>query len=175
MKFTDLNLNIIDSTVDVVIGNNIIKVKQYLPIEDTYDLMQCVLQNSKENGIYDPLLLDMYFHLYVVYMYSDIEFTEDEKSNPAELFDILQSNGVIAAVVNAMNEDEWTYINNIMNKYVRHKRAYDQTIASVLHSFIDELPEQATKAADILQKFNPEDFQQVINFAVAANGGRPIN
>jgi hypothetical protein len=62
-----------------------------------------------------------------------------------------------------------------MNKYVCQKRAYDQTIASVLHSFIDELPEQATKAADILQKFKPEDFQQVINFAVAANGGRPIN
>lgn len=175
MKFTDLNSNIVDFTVDVNIGNNIIKVKQYLPFEDKYDLMQCVLQNSKENGIYDPLLLDMYFHLYVVYMYSDIEFTEDEKSNPAEVFDVLQSNGVIEAVVEAIDDSEWAYINNIMNKYVCQKRAYDQTIASVLHSFIDELPEQATKAADILQKFKPEDFQQVINFALAANGGRPIN
>ena len=35
------------------------------------------IQNAEENGVLNDLLLDMYFRLYTVYMYTDIEFTAD--------------------------------------------------------------------------------------------------
>jgi hypothetical protein len=45
----------------------------------------------------------------------------------------------------------------------------------VLSNFIENLAPNAEKAAQIIDKFNPEAFQQVIKFAEAANGNRPIN
>ena len=59
-----------------------IEVLQYLPIEDKRDLISIVCQNAEENGIYNPLLVDTYFHLYLVYMYTDIIFSaKDSRRN----------------------------------------------------------------------------------------------
>ena len=43
-----------------------------------------------------------------------------------------------------------------------------------LTKVIQDLPKNAEAAAKIVDEFDPEKFQQVIDFATAANGGRPI-
>ena len=53
-------------------------------------------------------------------------------------------------------------------------KQYKNTIASVINGFIENMPVNAEDAAEIIKKFDPEQFQQVIQFAQAANGGRPI-
>ena len=55
-----------------------IEVLKYLPIEDKYDLVMIALQKAEQDGIYNPILLDMYFHLYLIYMYTNISFTEKQ-------------------------------------------------------------------------------------------------
>ena len=52
--------NIINLAPDVQI-----KVLQYLPIEQKNEIIQLTMQNSEENGLFNQLLLDMYFHLYI--------------------------------------------------------------------------------------------------------------
>ena len=60
-------------------NNTEIEVKQYLPIEDKYDLVMITLQKAEENGIYNALKLDMYIHLHLVYMYTNLSFIEKQK------------------------------------------------------------------------------------------------
>ena len=42
-----------------------IEVLRYLPVEDKYDLVMITLQNSEENGIYNPVKFPFIFSLYV--------------------------------------------------------------------------------------------------------------
>ena len=116
----------------------------------------------------------MYFNLYITYLYTDLEFTPEEKDDPAMLYDILQSNGVLRAIKHAMNPEEYAYLHDNLFDALERKEKYSNTIASVLHDFIEELPANAEKAQEIVSKFNPEDFQAVLDFAKAANGNRPI-
>lgn len=152
-----------------------VKVLQYLPIEQKNDIIQLAIQNSEENGVYNNLLLDMYFHLYICYLYTDIDFTDEEKENPAQTFDILMSMGVIDQVIAAMDPTEYKALLQIFTTTVENKMKYKNTIASVINSFIEQLPINAEQAGEIIKNFNPEQFQQVLQFAQAANGNRPIN
>jgi len=120
-------------------------------------------------------MLDMYFKLYIVYSYTDIEFTEDEKDNPVKLYDELYSEGLIQAIISAIPIHEYEYLCDNLKHMMDLKLQYRNTIASVINNFVENLPINANAAKDIIEKFNPEDFQEVLKFAQAANGNRPIN
>ena len=76
IKYSDLTLKLNDSTKEILFNNLKIKVLKYLPWDKKYDLIMITLQQSQENGIFNQLKLDMFFHLYIVYLYTDIEFID---------------------------------------------------------------------------------------------------
>ena len=91
-------------------GGQQVEVLNYLPINDKYDFVMITLQKAEENGIYNPILLDMYFHLHLVYMYTNLSFTDKQKEDPTKLYDMMISSGLVAAVVNAIPEAEYQEI-----------------------------------------------------------------
>ena len=105
----------------------------------------------------------------------DLEFTDDEKDDPAKLYNELLSNGTINAVIHSIPASEWEYLLNAASTIKEDKLKYRNTIASVINNFVENLPVNANAAKDIIEKFNPEDFQNIMNFVKAANGGRDIN
>jgi len=151
-----------------------IEVFQYLSSEDKYSLINITLQKSLENGIYNPLKLDVYFHLHLVYMYTDISFTEKQKEDEFKLFDTLKSNGFIDAMLAAIPDSEYDYLLQILEDTIEKKEAYSHTIASIVSKFVDDLPANAQAAMDIVNNFDQDKFQAVKDFAKAANGGRDI-
>jgi hypothetical protein len=70
-----------------------VEVPQYLPARDKYDLLMITLQNSFEDGIYNEFKLNLYFELNLVYMYTNISFTEKQREDEFKLYDNLKSNG----------------------------------------------------------------------------------
>ena len=51
---------------------------------------------------------------------------------------------------------------------------YNTTAAAIVSKFINDLPKNAEIAAQIVDNFDKEKFQNVIDFAKSANGGRAI-
>lgn len=175
ISFTDMNIKLDKTVKTFSFKDKNINVLQYLPIEEKNELIQLALQNSEENGVYNPLKIDMFSELYLVYLYTDIEFTDEQKANAAETYDALKSSGLLGAIVANMNVSEYEYLGTMLNRAMEGKLKYRNTIASVVNNLMENLPVNAENAAEIINKFNPEDFQRVIEFAQAANGGRPIN
>ena len=65
----------------VKFGDAEIEVKQYLSIEDKYDIIMSTVKNAKdENGLYNDIKVDLFFHLFLVYKYTGITFTEKQKA-----------------------------------------------------------------------------------------------
>ena len=89
VSYANLKLKTKDEIKTFNFNNTEIEVKQYLPIEDKYDLVMITLQKAEENGIYNALKLDMYFHLHLVYMYTNLSFTEKQKENEMKIYDTL--------------------------------------------------------------------------------------
>lgn len=151
-----------------------IEVLQYLPIKDKNDLIEITLQKSRQGEIYNPVKLDMYFHLNLVYLYTNLSFTEKQKEDEEKIFDTLVSSGLLDKIMENMAEDEFQDLWDKMSEYMDNDLRYSTTAAALIKSIITDLPTQAQAAMDIVNQFDPDKFQAVKDFAKAANGGREI-
>ena len=153
---------------------NKIEVLQYLPIEDKYSLINITLQGAKEGNIYNQVKLEAIFNLYLVMIYSNITITEKQKEDLFKLYDCLESNKIIDQVISNMAEDEYNELYDLLNKTIEDKLHYDNTAAGVINNLIESLPAQAEEMQKIVDGFDKEKFQNVLNFAKAANADRPV-
>ena len=151
-----------------------VEVLQYLPISDKYDLVMITLQKSKEDNIYNQLKLDMFFHLHLVYLYTNLSFTDKQRENEFKIYDTLQSNGFIDKMIENIPQEEYDALFNLVEKQSKIEMKYTTTAASILSKLIDDLPKNAEAAMKIVDNFDPDKFQAVKDFAKAANGGREI-
>ena len=174
VSYANLRLKVDNSIKTFDFNGNQIEVLQYLPIEDKYDLIMITLQKAKENGIYNDLKLDMYFALHIVYMYTNLSFTDKQKENESKIYDTLKSNGFFDKLLPIIPESEYDDLISSMKQIMQDELEYNTTAAAVIKNLISDLPTNAAAAAQIVDNFNPEKYQAVIDFANAANGNRPI-
>ena len=140
------------------------------------DLISVALQEAKEGGdAYNPLLLDAYFYLNIVFMYTNISFTDKQRENLFKLYDVLESNGIISKTIEQIPEDEFDYLFEAYEDAVEDAKRKANSVVGMIGSFIEELTKNAEMAAQLIEGFDKEQFQEVIRFATAANAGTPIN
>ena len=167
VTFASLKLKVRDDIREIDLGDKKIEVKQYLPAEDKYDLIMITLQESKEEGVYNHFKMDMFFHLNIIFMYTNLQFTDKQKEDLIKLYDILESNGIINAVVAAIPEDEYNYLFDTMETVAKARSKYDNSFAGILNNFMVNMPINAAEANKIVENFDPEKYGEVINFAKA--------
>lgn len=151
-----------------------IEVLQYLPFQNKMDLIEIALQKSKFEGFYNPLLIDMYFHLNMVYLYTNITFTEKQREKEDELYDICVSTGLLNKVIEKIPESEYQTLMDYMSEYLRDKIAFERTTFGSILKFLEELPKKVEHSGELIKNFNPEEFQEVMNFVKAINNGNDI-
>ena len=175
MLYKDLNLKVKDQIETISIQGQDINVFQYLPVRDKNDLVQIALQNSRENGVINEIKLEIYFNIYIVYFYTDLVFSEEEKADPGQLYDELQSNGILTRILGAMNQDEYNNLVDYLERMRAAQDTYETSAAGIIKMFVQDLPKNATEAAELLKNVDLSKYEQVNRFAEAANGGRPIS
>ncbi len=174
MEFNKFNIKMPNKTKTIKINDIEIKVKQYLPISEKINLVQIALQQSLQDGVYNDGLLTAYFHTYLVMFYTDIEFTDEEKQDILSLFDIFDSSQVLNTIIGAIPEKELKDLAEMLTNQQKLNMTYKQSTAYLIGQFIDALPEQMKKVGEIVNNFDPNKYQAVVDFATAANGGRNI-
>ena len=165
VSFGTLKLKKQETTTTIKIADKDIEVLNYLPIEDKYDLIQATLQQSVEGIGFNEILIEMNFYLNVVFLYSNISFTETQKEDRYKLYDILESNGIINEIVNAIPVQEFK---NLMDSFDLEKKRVgreNRSSAGILNNIISKLPNKAQETSDILKNINFEDMKDVVNFA----------
>lgn len=152
-----------------------IEVLKYLPARDKYDLLMITLQQSQQGNIYNEFKLNLYFELNLVYMYTNISFTDKQREDEFKLYDTLKSNGFFELFYSAIEPSEYE---DLFKQMIELKTALEKnniSIANTINNLIENLPANAEAVANILNNFDPSQFKDVIDFARYANGGRDIN
>lgn len=152
-----------------------IEVLKYLPAADKYDLLMITLQKSLEGNIYNEFKLNLYFELNLVYMYTNISFTEKQREDEFKLYDTLRSNGFFELFYEALDDKEYEELFDQIAELKTTMEKSKNSVAGVIANIIEDLPANAEAAAKIVENFDPSQFQAVVDFARYANGGRDIN
>ena len=107
-------------------------------------------------------------------MYTNISFTEKQREDEIKIYDSLKSNGFFDLFFEAFNEDEYEELLNELEAIKESKLLSKTTIGFLVDRFIKEIPANMEKAVEIVNSFDPSQYQAVVDFARQANGGRDI-
>lgn len=158
----------------ITLNEKTIQVKSYLPISDKMDVVQITIQKADNGRYIDQLALDMFFELNLVYSYSNIEVTQEDRDDQFALYDRWTQDGTINTVISAIPDEEYNKLREAVDATIEDLMRYRGTAAAVVNSFIQDLPRNAEIAKEIVDSFDPEKYKEVVEFAQAANGGRSI-
>lgn len=170
VSYAKLGLKVNSNVNTFTFQDQEVEVLKYLPIRDKYDLIEITLQKAEEDvGVYNELLLDMYFHLYLVYMYTNLSFTEKQKEDEEKIYDCLVSSGFMQYFLGAMEEDEYDSLFDFMMRIKEEKIKSALTTTVVLKKLIDSLPGTMDKTVEVLNGLKQENFSQIQNLLKTAN------
>lgn len=152
-------------------------VKKDISSQDRADIVDIAIQRASYEGYINLDLLHHYIILYTFYAFTDIKFSDEDRENELSLLDKIRESGLLLAASSAENSYFDTTRNSLINKAeqtAEYKMEYDRSLMVLLNGLLRDLPEQAKAAQEILSGFDKEQFQNVIDFAKEANGGRDI-
>lgn len=174
MNYKDLNISIKEKYKTITFNEQEIKVLEKLNTDSLYDLIMITLQKSKEDCIYNPLKIEMYFYLHIVYMYTDIIFSAEDKEDEATLFDELSNSGLLDMILECIDDEQFNTTFEIIKELIEKLEKQHISAVSLFNNFINTMPINAAEAMKIVDNFDKSKYQEVVDFAKAANGDRPI-
>lgn len=106
--FGSLKITKVDDRVNTFTFNEKeIEVKRYLPFSDKLTLIGNAINLAADgNRFANPMKIDMYLDLEIMFAYTNITFTDKQKEDLVKLYDMLASAGFFEAMYEAIPEDE---------------------------------------------------------------------
>lgn len=156
----------LDEFQTVEFNDQTVEVKQYLPIAEKAELISRVLNNSVDDdaGYYNNLKLDMWLALEIVYAYSNISFTEKQKSDPMKLYDLLSSNKLLNLIIGLVPESEFYYLTKVTHELATAIYTYRNSALGILDSIGHDYSNLNFDATEIQKKLaDPENLTLLKN------------
>lgn len=131
--FAKLSLKLDNNIKTIVINEQEIEVKQYLPINDKLDLISTVINLSMDdNNFANPVKVQVYTKLEILFRYTNLSFTDKQKDDLVKIYDLLESNHIFDLIIAEIPESEYKYICESTEKCVKEIYAYSNSIMGVL-------------------------------------------
>lgn len=161
VNFKDLSIEKSKEISTFTFNNQEIIVRRYLSTEDIYDLIMTTLQKSEEEGIYNAYKMDMYFHLNLVYLYTNIAFDLEDRADEPTIYDKLLQSGLLNEVLQRIDKDDYKNYIEWMAQIAKDRLAQQSSLVPLLREIFYELPNNIniiSEAIDELQQKidNPE-------------------
>lgn len=161
VSFTKLGLKPNNETVEIMFNEQIIEVKQYLPVEEKLELITNVLELSHDsNNFSNPVKVSVYTTLEIIEKYTNVNFTEKQKENPTKLYDLLVGNGFAAAAIKAIPELEYDEILTGIKRTIKSVYKYQNSVLGILNTVSQDYNNLNLDALKIQENLgDPENLQ----------------
>ena len=155
IPFTKLQLKKINESKEFTYNEQIITVKQYLPIQDKLALISRVINSAAdEYNFTNPVKLDMYLALEIIYTYTNLSFTEKQKEDIAKLYDLLEENKIFDKVIELLPEEEYNTLWEGVVELSESIYAYQTSVLGILDTVSRDYKDLDLNATEIQQKLN---------------------
>lgn len=159
VAFTKLSLKRKDEVKTVNINNNVIEVKQYLPVNDKLALISRVinLSHDSSNNFANPVQVEVIGTIEIIMAYTNLSFTEKQKEDYAKLYDLLEENGITKDLISAIPEDEYTFLIDGINESIEAVYKYQNSILGILEAVSQDYSNLEFDATKIQQQLADPD------------------
>lgn len=139
-----------------------IKVSQYLPIDEKIALIDITLQKSMYNGMVHPLQLKKYYELGLVYMYSDIVFSEEDRADEAKIYDELWASGLLDEIIKRIAPREIQTCAEMLKETKVAVEKHKVSAVGIIETLINTIENEVPHIMDMVNNLTPENAQQLL-------------
>lgn len=161
LAYSKLNLKPDVSTVSMAWGDYEVEVRKYLPLEEKVELVSRIVNQSvDDNGFYNPLRVNLYMTLEIVYAYTNLSFTEKQKENPFKLYDALVSTGFVTSLMATMCETELEEVREFTYEVIENIYHFKNSALGILETISTDYSNLDLNASEIQKKLaDPENLE----------------
>ena len=163
VSLTKLGLKVNQDIKNIEFNEQIIEVKQYLPINEKLELISSVNNSAAdENNFSNPVKENVFLTLEILYHYTNINFTDKQKEDPVKLYDLVVSSGLANKVTDLIPEEELDEVINGVAQSVKAIYAYKNSILGILESISQDYSSLNLDATEIQQKLADPDNMELL-------------
>lgn len=153
VPFTKLALKKQEEVKTITINNNIIEVKQYLPINEKLTLIGNVInQAADDNNFSNPVKLEVFTSLEIVFAYTNLSFTDKQKEDLIKLYDLFESNDIFNQIIEMIPKAEYDAILDGVERCSNAIYTYRNSVMGILDTIGQDYSNLDLDATAIQQK-----------------------
>lgn len=168
LAFSKLGLKLNNQVTNIHYNEQEIEIKQYISVNDKLKLISDIINKTiDEHSFCNPVQVKVFLALGIIEYYTNINFTDKQKEDPVKLFDLLQSNGLIGQICNAIPAEEFDDLNNGVWDSIESIYTYKNSVMGVLDNMSTDYSNLDFDATAIQQKLgdgeNVEFLKEVLS------------
>ena len=153
VPFTKLALKKQEEVKTITINNNIIEIKQYLPINEKLTLIGNVInQAADDNNFSNPVKLEVFTSLEIVFAYTNLSFTDKQKEDLIKLYDLFESNDIFNQIIEMIPKAEYDAILDGVERCSNAIYTYRNSVMGILDTIGQDYSNLDLDATAIQQK-----------------------
>ena len=161
LAFTKLGLSKNQEVKIVEFNGQDIEVKQYLPVNDKFEIISNIINRSADdNNFANPLKVEIFTALEIIGAYTNISFTEKQKEDPSKLFDLVVSSGLYKEIICAIPHAEVESLQCYINSTITAVYEYRNSVLGLFETITSDYSALNLDASEIHQKLaDPNNMQ----------------
>lgn len=165
VTFSKLGLKKKEEVKKIIFNEQEIEVKQYLPIQDKLNVMfKAISKTEDENRFFNPVKLECYCTLEIIYAYTNIKFTDKQLEDEAKIFDLMEENDLINLIFSAIPEDETDFIMDSCERAAEAIYTYNNSAVGIIEALKDNTEDLNLDINNIINTINdPKALEFVKN------------
>jgi hypothetical protein len=136
-------------------GEDIVfEVKTYLPFGDKLELVSRIVNQSiDDNGYFNPMRVELFTALELVYTYTNLSFTDKMKEDGFKLYDTLRLSGILNKVLDTLHDNgELEEVNRYVSEVIKNIYSYKNSAAGIMEMISQDYGELDLNATEIQKK-----------------------
>lgn len=174
VTFASLKLKAKEEVKTITINEKEIEIKQYLPAADKNSILESTIAEADGGTILNTFAVDIYFHLFVIFKYTNLSFTDAQKADLLKLYDVLESNGVIEQIIKEIPEVEYNTLYDNLEGMLKLYNEYRNSAKALVEQFTMFAPNQAANIGEQIQNLDIEKMKNVLQLADFTGMNNPV-
>lgn len=161
--FSTLKLKTDKTYLEFMFENKPVQVLRYLPVQEKEDIIEVAYQKAIINSNFNPILFNIYFLLNVVYSYTNLTFTDEQRRDEKKLYDMICSSGLLDIILNNIPESEMTFFEDNIEDYVSQSLVQDYSAVGIFNNVVDSFNTFSKVISDKLSNVDEKTLQALID------------
>ena len=163
MNYKDFNIAVEPDMIPVKFNDKTIAVRSWLPTAAKIEFIQFVVSHAMhpDIGTFSPAIVECFETIACIKYFTDIEFSDEDLSNPNQLADEITHSGLYSLVQDVL-ANEWTNTSLLLHDTISTVERFNSSFVGTMSAMSGNATELGTQLDSIMEKLkNKEGLEEI--------------